>query len=309
MARPELLAQEVRRFRQAAKTYQQGGKTAVIKFLRYGRATHPDEAEPQAEYNVMLQAVQTGKGVGKALRVARSHLAAHRKALRPEERGTVHDPYPGRPEGNRQAVRGFRRTIALLEKKLPKPEPLSEETRRVFYRRTPRGTYEYGPDETVLLRRRLRAFEKIKSPSEQQKRELYRLQAALKGKAAALKRDVGAARRGPFGGSPGPHQIIAGAGVAAGGAGLVTGRLLLPAVAQAGRRVGLEKAAQVGLGFGVAILQAAGIGKQETKPLDAPPGAGGPQPTQTPTPQGARRTSPPLEPLSKEIMRMRRRVR
>lgn len=178
---------------------------------------------------------------------------------------------------------------------MPRPEPLSEEIRRVFYRRTPEGTYKYGPDETVLLRRRQRAFEKIKSPSELQKRELYRLQAAAKGRAAALKRDVGAARVGLFGGHPGPHQVLAGVGIASMGAGLAAPSLI-PFVVSAGRQVGLKKAMQAGLGLGVAIAQAAGL-KPESRPI----------PVQTPTPQGARRTSP--EPLSKWIMRMRRRVR
>jgi len=93
-------------------------------------------------------------------------------------------------------------------------EPLSEQVRRIR-RRVRRGTYKYGPDEIAQARRRLKAFERIEQPTELQKKEKYRLQAILEGKAPALTRDVGAARRGLFGGSPGPQAVVQGMALAA----------------------------------------------------------------------------------------------
>lgn len=97
---------------------------------------------------------------------------------------------------------------------MPKPEPLSEEVRRMR-RRVQRGTYKYSSDERIQARRRLRAFERIERPTELQKKEKYRLQAILTGQAKALRRDVGTARVGPFGGPPGPQAIIQGVALAA----------------------------------------------------------------------------------------------
>ena len=97
---------------------------------------------------------------------------------------------------------------------MPKPEPLSEEVRRMR-RRVPRGTYKYGPDEIAQARKRLRGFERIERPTELQRKEKYRLRAILRGRAPALKRDVGAARVGPFGGPPGPQAVVQAVALAA----------------------------------------------------------------------------------------------
>lgn len=89
-------------------------RTAAVSFLRAGKATHPDETDAQAEYDSMIQAVQTGQNVESALRIARSHLDAHQNALRPEVRGTDRDPYPSQPEKNEQSVEGFTQVLSVL---------------------------------------------------------------------------------------------------------------------------------------------------------------------------------------------------
>lgn len=124
-----------------------------------------------------------------------------------------------------------------------RPEPLSEELRRL-YGRTPAGTYKLNSDQKIQIKQRLRAFQKIKSPTEVQKRELYRMRAALRGQVKPLRRDVGGADVGLFGGKPGPHQILAGAGIASLGgtvAAPTVARALLPAMRK-GAGLALAKA-------------------------------------------------------------------
>lgn len=86
----------------------------VVQFLETGKASHPDEQQVQDEYDVMIKAVTTGQGVEPARAIAQSHLAAHQRALLPEEQGGLHDPYPGEPEKNQQAVYGFGQVLAAL---------------------------------------------------------------------------------------------------------------------------------------------------------------------------------------------------
>jgi len=88
----------------------------LVEFLRTGKAAHPDEQEVQDEYNLMMDAVKTGKNVNSAIAVASSHLQAHRRALLPENlNNPTHNPYVGRPEENQRAITGFRRVITYLQ--------------------------------------------------------------------------------------------------------------------------------------------------------------------------------------------------
>jgi len=147
---------------------------------------------------------------------------------------------------------------------VPRPEPLSEEVRRMR-RRVPRGTYKYGPDEIAQARKRLRGFERIKRPTELQKKEKYRLQAILRGRAPALKRDVGAARVGPFGGPPGPQAVVQAVALAAAPAapGFIGASVAARGV--------LATAARLGAGGVVATGRMAGGGrKQKLRPYVPP---------------------------------------
>jgi hypothetical protein len=100
-----------------AGTSQYSAPDQAIAFLRAGRATHPDEAEVQHEYDVMIAAVASGQNLPEAIRLAESHLAAHINALRPEVMDTDRDPYPGHPEKNQEAAAGFTSVLALLKSK------------------------------------------------------------------------------------------------------------------------------------------------------------------------------------------------
>lgn len=168
-------------------------------------------------------------------------------------------------------------------------EPLSEEMRRSFYRRTPRGTYKLNADQKAQISQRLRAFHKIKKPSELQKKEIYRMEAALRGRVKPLRRDVGGADVGLFGGKPGPHQILYGMGAAGAGAGAAVPRLI-PFVSSAGQRLGLKKAAQAAAGLGYAVLS-------KLQP------SGARETPKTP-PLGSRN----LDEIAQEVRRMRRRA-
>jgi len=90
---------------------------SVVAFLQAGRATHPDEAEVQSEYDLMIGAVASGQNLPEAIRLAESHLNAHINALRPEVMDTDRDPYPGHPEKNQEAAAGFTSVLALLKSK------------------------------------------------------------------------------------------------------------------------------------------------------------------------------------------------
>jgi hypothetical protein len=117
--RDQLLDQAVAALGQDPAPLTSSEKWAIVRgrnsldFLRAGKATHPDERDAQSEYDVMMEAVRTGKNIPQAIAVAQSHLDAHQNALR--QPNTIYDPYPGEPQKNQQAVNGFTQVIADLE--------------------------------------------------------------------------------------------------------------------------------------------------------------------------------------------------
>lgn len=107
-----------------------GEGAASLTFLQAGKATHPDEQQVQDEYDTMLTAVESGTGINAAIKLAESHLRAHQNALRPEEQGGIHDPYPGEPEKNQAAVDGFTQVIDFLKGKRAGVEPTNAQSLR-----------------------------------------------------------------------------------------------------------------------------------------------------------------------------------
>jgi hypothetical protein len=95
----------------------------VMAFLQAGKATHPDENEPQQEYDTMMAAVQSGQNVETAIAIAQSHLTAHQRALTMPN--TIYDPYPGDPQKNQAAVDGFTKVIAALQDTGASPDDYS----------------------------------------------------------------------------------------------------------------------------------------------------------------------------------------
>lgn len=83
----------------------------IVTWLDYGKSTHPDEADAQAEYDLMTRAYLTGENVPLASDIAQSHLDAHSRALMPG----MPDPFPGEPWRNQEAVDNFGNVLNGLD--------------------------------------------------------------------------------------------------------------------------------------------------------------------------------------------------